>query len=429
MQKLQYYYNRILKWLLGEVAYSKTLVTTSNRFAISLNLLAGLVGLFYMLSDLIRDFRLFHPIHLSVITASVIGFLLFRMQKVELAKSIVLFILMIAVFMAASAANYSTGSHLYFITLMIASFVVFDYQRWKTGLFFATVAFALYMFTVLSDFSVLEETDYSTWSTQTYFVINVTIFAISTSVIVMLYIMMIHRKNLKILKQQRELEHANSELDHFLHMTSHDLRAPLASVSGLIDLTEEAASKYEITQYLTFMRNSVDKMDDSISDILSVIRASRMPVRTELVNLRKLAERVFSDLKYRSGGSQIQFTNQIPDSLEINSDKLRVQTVISNLLSNAIKYSDHTKENRFVEISGASNGKMVHLCVRDNGIGIPEDQISRIFNMFHRVSNDVEGTGLGLYIANETILKLNGEIEVDSQLGSGTTFRILLPKN
>ena len=118
--------------------------------------------------------------------------------------------------------------------------------------------------------------------------------------------------------------------------------------------------------------------------------------------------------------------NKLNDSVEVQSDAYRLKVVFSNLISNAIKYHDLAKDKPYILISCDKNHGY-HINVEDNGIGIPEEHQSKIFDMFYRAHDRSEGSGLGLYIVKETLTKIGGQISVASEHGKGSTFSITLP--
>jgi hypothetical protein len=109
------------------------------------------------------------------------------------------------------------------------------------------------------------------------------------------------------------------------------------------------------------------------------------------------------------------------------SDQYRLSLILNNLISNAIKYSDSSKETSFIHITIKLLPDKVYLTFRDNGIGIEADYIKKVFNMFFRATEKNEGAGLGLYIVKEAVEKLGGSIDLESQTGKGTVFKIQLP--
>lgn len=120
--------------------------------------------------------------------------------------------------------------------------------------------------------------------------------------------------------------------------------------------------------------------------------------------------------------------NKIDANLVINTDLYRLRVVLTNLIANAIKYADLTKGKPFVNVSFENRVDKKVIVVKDNGIGIEKDQLPKIFDMFYRASVTSCGSGLGLYIVQESIKKLNYDIEVQSTFGEGSTFSVVIPQ-
>lgn len=241
------------------------------------------------------------------------------------------------------------------------------------------------------------------------------------------------------LKITKALEHSNkrleeqknkinAELDFLIYSISHDLRSPLMSVKGLLALIAESEeTNANVKTYLKMADGSIDRLDQTIYDILEYSRNSRTDIQNEIFNIRELVEQIYSDLKFYNEKS-IEFQIQIIGSQQIYTDRKRIVTVIKNLISNAVKYSKTNNEPSFVKFELTEQGEFYEINVSDNGIGIPKDQHNRIFEMFYRVSTGRVGSGLGLFIVKEIMEKLGGTISLQSEPNVGSTFTVRLPK-
>lgn len=228
--------------------------------------------------------------------------------------------------------------------------------------------------------------------------------------------------------ENQELKAANYELDRFVYSTSHDLRAPLNSMVGLIELVTEESSEKQTLEYLEMLKGSAKKLDGFICDILSYSRNSRMEVNKELINFKELTNEITQNLKFMGDGNRmVNFTIEITNDIPVYADKNRLNTILNNLISNAIRYQNYQIQNPFLHIKIDSSEGKTKIIVRDNGIGIQKELQPKIFDMFYRVSHQSIGSGLGLYIVKEAVHKLDGTIEVMSEIGEGTTFTIHIP--
>jgi signal transduction histidine kinase len=228
--------------------------------------------------------------------------------------------------------------------------------------------------------------------------------------------------------ENQELKTANYELDRFVYSTSHDLRAPLNSMLGLMEIAAEETTEEPTLEYLKLLKTSAKKLDGFISDILDYSRNSRMEVTKELIDFKGLLDDITQNLKFMGDiNRNVDFNIDITGDTPVYADKNRLVTILNNLISNAIRYQNTQIPNPFVNIKIETFDAETKITIRDNGIGIPKELQPKIFDMFYRVSNQSIGSGLGLYIVKEAVNKLNGTIEVQSELNEGATFFIQIP--
>ena len=239
--------------------------------------------------------------------------------------------------------------------------------------------------------------------------------------------------NDKLFKQNAELQIINSELDKFVYSTSHDLRAPLTSIMGLINIVKEHhIVNKEMIEYVEMIDSSVQKLDDVIKNIIQYSKGNRLQLKYELIEIDQIYGELLNGLKLIKGGNDVKFMVTLCEGVPFMSDKIAIITILSNLLSNGVKYRRRKEvmaESPFVKFTFAANEKQAVITVQDNGEGIAEDKFQEIFSMFYRNSSASEGSGLGLYIVKQYINKLGGTIEVQSKLGEGSTFIVKLPNN
>lgn len=230
--------------------------------------------------------------------------------------------------------------------------------------------------------------------------------------------------------QNEELLKINQELDSFVYSVSHNLRAPLMSLLGLVQISSfDNHQRDEVyDQYFNMMRSSITKLDETIKEILEYSRNARNEVSiAEIVFATMLSDSI-EKLKYLEGFDQLDIKVDITgDQHHFYSDPHRLSVVLGNILSNAIKYRDTTKSKSWISITVSITNHAVDVTFQDNGIGIAEDLLDKIFKMFYRGTELSSGAGLGLYIVKETVQKLQGSIELQSELGEGSTFKLSVP--
>jgi signal transduction histidine kinase len=231
-----------------------------------------------------------------------------------------------------------------------------------------------------------------------------------------------------LLEDERDkLRKTNRELDSFLYSTSHDLRAPLASVLGIANIAKYEVNDEKALQLFSMIENRAKKLDAVIGDILNLARSKKMELKIEPVDFNKIIEEVLNDVKVIAQQHNVELQYTQDSSNFLFSDKNQLRIVLGNLISNAVKYQNPDEPKPLVSVKFRKDARKISILVIDNGIGIPEDSQPKIFEMFYRASLATEGTGLGLYIAKEAVQKLGGEITFTSEEGKGTTFKIALP--
>jgi len=202
------------------------------------------------------------------------------------------------------------------------------------------------------------------------------------------------------------------------------------SVLGLLDLAKHEshqATSSSLDQYFAMMESSIHKLDDTVKEILDYSRNARQNLSIEEVDLEKLIDDHFEKMQFMPGSKHIQHNVKIEREVPFYSDVYRLSVILNNLISNSIKYYDVKKTRPFINISIRVNKSKAVIDFEDNGIGIEERYINKVFDMFFRGTEQNKGAGLGLYIVKEAIEKLGGQVSIYSQVGVGTMFKIELP--
>jgi len=231
----------------------------------------------------------------------------------------------------------------------------------------------------------------------------------------------------RLIEKNRDLQKVNTELDSFVYRVSHDLRAPLTSILGLINLMKIETNKEKIAEYINLQERSVNKLDMFIKEIINLSRNSRLGITVSKIDFHELLDEVFESQNYTKSAENIDRSLQIEDNLEFYTDRQRLSIILNNLISNSLKYVDSNEEKPYVKVNVYAEGTNCNIEVSDNGIGISEVFLPKIFEMFYRATQEFTGSGLGLYIVKETIDRLKGKITVKSKTRVGSTFKAVLP--
>lgn len=235
------------------------------------------------------------------------------------------------------------------------------------------------------------------------------------------------QKQLQLQKEYllKKLEEQNDRLNEYAQMVSHDLKSPLRSIHSLITwIKEDNLTEFssDTKRYFEMIENKVEKMDNLIRGILIYSKIAAVTSLNETTNLNEVLQNIIKIIHIPENIS-VTINNELP-ILEI--DHFRMQQLFQNLISNAVNYCD--KENGFVEIASTEDTEYFSFSITDNGPGIDLKYQEKIFNIFESFSQKKESTGIGLSIVKRIVDNYNGKISIESQLGSGTTFIIKLPK-
>ena len=227
----------------------------------------------------------------------------------------------------------------------------------------------------------------------------------------------------------RKLERMRSD---FVANISHELKTPLTSIKGFVETLLEGAlnDKENSRNFLKVIQEHTDRLNNLINDLLdlSYLESKEAKLETEKVNIRDLFDRVLSGFKSQLKKKNIEVQNDLPSELTADIDRGKIEQVLTNLIDNAIKFN---KENGFIKIYSRNPDNKVKITIEDSGAGIPEKDITRIFERFYRVdkarSRELGGTGLGLSLVKHIVELHGGTAGVDSTEGLGSRFYFFLP--
>jgi PAS domain S-box-containing protein len=231
----------------------------------------------------------------------------------------------------------------------------------------------------------------------------------------------------QISSQNEELKKKNKELDNFTYRVSHDLRAPLLSVLGLVNVYRLSADPEQQESIINKIEKSVKKLDLFIKQIINLSKNERIEPTFEEVNMADLFHEVLEDLAYMDAFENIEKRVNVLMKAPLLIDGFRLKMICMNLISNAIRYHNQYVENPYVSLTAEQTDKNLHLKIADNGIGIANETREKIFDMYYRGSDRSSGSGLGMYIVQEMVTKLGGQITIESELGKGFSIEITFP--
>jgi signal transduction histidine kinase len=237
--------------------------------------------------------------------------------------------------------------------------------------------------------------------------------------------------NTELDEANQQLLRTNADLDNFIYTASHDLKAPITNIEGLLaalleQLPPEAHQVEQVAPLLGMMQGSVERFQKTIAQLTDISRLQQAHLHpTELVDLAALVEDIRLDLAPElAQGATLEL--DVADYPTVAFSAKNLRSIIYNLLSNGLKYRAPDRPP-VVRLCCRRQGHEVVLEVQDNGLGLDEAQQQQLFRMFQRLHSHVEGSGVGLYMVKKIVENAGGAITVQSQPGVGTTFSVVLP--
>jgi len=237
----------------------------------------------------------------------------------------------------------------------------------------------------------------------------------------------IYRTREDLRERNIELQKANEELDKFVYSASHDLRAPLMSILGIVNLALLEDDVVSQNEYLDLIRKSVKKLDTFIINIIDYYKNARGVSVISEIDFEELVTEVRATIQYLPEYGNLTITTNINQSMPFFSDAMKLRIIFNNLINNAVKFQDISKPNPFINLNIDVSPLETRIIVEDNGTGIREIDQDKIFRMFYRAGATNSGSGIGLYIVHEAIVKLGGTIKISSVYGEGSIFEISIP--
>jgi signal transduction histidine kinase len=256
------------------------------------------------------------------------------------------------------------------------------------------------------------------------FITLVVVFCALTSAAIMIRNLANSKK--KIIEQNEKLQLINAGLDKFVFNVTHDLRSPLASIMGLINLMDDESDPMQIKAYTLMIKESLEKQDRFINEMLTFIKSKHTGVSKDECSLSNIVDNVIAQNSYHNGGKRVNFYKEL-ELTQIQSDALKLQVILNNLVSNSIKYSDAKKPEQWVKVKSYRADEVAVIEVEDNGLGIRQKDQERIFDKFYMSGDNKKSSGIGLYLVKDAVTQLNGKIEVRSEPGVCSKFKVIIP--
>lgn len=226
--------------------------------------------------------------------------------------------------------------------------------------------------------------------------------------------------------QTQIIEHKNAELDAFFYRISHDLKGPISSLLGLSALAKREVSDEHAISYFEKHQAQAERLNNIIIGLINLTKLNGSELTHETIDFKRMIEECISTFHAHENFHIVKFQYEVEPGIEFKSEWTLLNAILQNLIENAIKYAG--KHDPFVKVSVKTQGNSIYLKVQDNGQGIPKEHQTKIFDMFYRATQSPNGSGLGLYILKRSVDRLRGSIDIESEVGKGSTFTVRLPK-
>lgn len=226
---------------------------------------------------------------------------------------------------------------------------------------------------------------------------------------------------------QRKLENKINEINTFIYRISHDLKAPLASTFGVLQIIKKKFPDDPVLSYIDLIEKSNKKMESILMSFAEVVRISQENKTNEKFKFSEIIEDIVQNLQNIPKAQDINFSASVDPSIELYGNKPMMVSILQNLIHNAIVYRRNISSS-YISIIVSEHSNSINIEISDNGIGIENALQPKIFDMFYRATIASQGSGLGLYIVKNAVEKFGGTISLESSPGEGTTFKITLPK-
>ena len=407
----------------------------SAKLVLQTTVIAAIFGLIILILDLSYLNFSSALVDLGLVLAAVCSFYLITKGNLNIAKLILVFSALTAVTINASKDGFNAGNQYFWFAILGGIFAFFSFKEKKmliVCLFFLLITL---VFCDLTNFSYLMQ---KTPSTNYIFVNHHVVLYLSFFSCIFFIIFIAKsifnsfqdkdKDNARIEKQKFDAIEANRQLDKFVYHASHDLRAPLTSMLGLIAVSKKEGTMDKINKLLSKQEETILKLDDYIKDILVLSRIKPTEINATAINLSDHIDGILKQCQFMLEEKNIIVNTNLNVDAPFFTDGKRLNIVLANLLSNGIKYADASKPANTIDITAILNKENnLIISIKDNGVGIAANELEKVFEMFYSSSYENKGTGLGLYIVQETVSRMRGTVTIKSDKGIFTTVEVILP--
>ncbi|MTI38155.1 ATP-binding protein, partial [Fulvivirga lutimaris] len=238
----------------------------------------------------------------------------------------------------------------------------------------------------------------------------------------------VEQRTSRIKQTLQQLQQTNAELDTFIYRASHDLKGPISRIHGLTSLAKLESTSPNDRKYYDLIELVAKDMNKLLAKLTQVHEVVHATVDKELIDLPVLISEVRNNINFLDQSGDIKYSFDLKSTLQVKSDPFLLTIVLTNLMENALIFRKNSVSDHQITVKADEDKESYYIEVIDNGLGIDESHLNKVFNMFFRGSDQSKGSGLGLYLVKVAVEKLHGEISVTSDLNDKTTFFVKFPK-
>lgn len=402
------------------------LVREGNLVHRSLIYIEIIYGLFFMCLTWYQGYHHQSILNACLFAFSTLAFIIqykgypFQAKIFNLTQVIIILALMFYFPSSPYGSHINDSVLVFYIPVSVGTLIAFQGNERKYGYIFSCIILLVALILILTDLhhpSGLPEARLNGLSYDLLY--NIIGAAIATFTEVAYILAVNNRLNESLIK-------ANQELDNFVYIVSHDLRSPLMLTKGLLDISKRKIdNKEEVIKYMDLAGKSIGNLDEIIKEILAYSRNSRTGLQYEQFDLKLLIQDIKDGLN-RNECPDFTVIEEYKNDTVIYTDKGRLHTILRNLITNGFKYRKKDIPDASVKIIYTHTGNRFSIIIEDNGQGIANESLGKVYDMFYRGTSSAPGTGLGLYICKEMLQKMGAEFLLESSLGKGTRFTINL---
>ena len=229
------------------------------------------------------------------------------------------------------------------------------------------------------------------------------------------------------LQHQHEAEKHKLELDRFIYSASHDIQSPISSILGLINIMKMEIQDEDYRRLVELLEVSTKRLHRFVGSLTNFAENTKREIKSTRINFNSISELILEKLRNHPNFDRVQITQNINGDVPFYSDFFRIHLIMKNIIKNAFDYSDYGKLNQIISVEIVTYAEKVLIEIFDNGVGIANKHLPKIFDMFYRGTTISTGSGIGLFTAREAATKLGGIITLHSEYKIGTSVKIEIP--